>query len=101
MNTYQEGQLDAIGDPRRRAILDRLLNGPASVGTLAADFPISRAAISQHLKILKDANLVADRSEGTRRVYQLNRAGFDSLREYFDKFWSQALEAFKNKVEEQ
>ena len=64
-------------------------------------FPISRPAISQHLKILKDANLVVDRSEGTRRVYQINSAGFESLREYFDKFWSHALEEFKKKVEEQ
>src|ERR1700722_18118212 len=99
--TYQDGQLDALGDATRRAILDRLLQGPASVGELAADFSISRPAISQHLKILKDANLVVDRSEGTRRVYQLNPPGFDALREYFDKFWSHALGAFKNKVEEQ
>lgn len=98
---YQATQLDAIGDPTRRAILDRLLKGPASVGKLAADFPVSRPAISQHLKILKDAQLVLDRSEGTRRVYQLNPAGFDSLRQYFDRFWSHALDAFKNKVEEQ
>ena len=101
MDAYQEARLDAIGDPTRRAILDRLLSGPASVGTLATGFPISRPAISQHLKILKDANLVIDQSEGTRRVYQLNPAGFDSLRDYFDKFWSQALNAFKNKVEAQ
>lgn len=101
MNTYQEAQLDAIGDNTRRAILDRLLDGPASVGKLAAGFPISRPAVSQHLKILKDANLVIDRSEGTRRVYQLNPAGFDSLRNYFDKFWGRALNAFKNKVEAQ
>lgn len=101
MNTYQEGQLDALGDATRRAILERLLHGPVSVGRLAADFPVSRPAISQHLKILKDANLVVDRSEGTRRVYQINVEGFESLREYFDKFWSQALHAFKNKVEEQ
>ncbi len=101
MTAYQEAQLAAVGDATRRAILDRLLNGPASVGKLAADFPISRPAISQHLKILKDASLVTDRSEGTRRVYQLNPAGFNSLREYFDKFWTQALTAFKNKVEEQ
>ncbi len=101
MDAYQGAQLDAIGDATRRAILDRLLNGPASVGKLAANFPISRPAISQHLKILKDANLVVDRSEGTRRVYQLNPAGFDSLRDYFDKFWSQALNAFKDKLEAQ
>ncbi len=101
MQTYQEAQFDALGDTTRRAILERLLQGPAPVGKLAADFPVSRPAISQHLKILKDANLVIDRSEGTRRVYQLNPAGFVALREYFDKFWSHALEAFKNKVEEQ
>lgn len=65
------------------------------------DFPISRPAISQHLKILKDANLVTDHVEGTRRVYQINAGGFESLRAYFEKFWGHALEAFKNKVEEQ
>lgn len=94
-------QLDALGDPTRRAILDRLLGGPMPVGQLASDFPISRPAISQHLKILKDANLVIDRSQGTRRVYQINAAGFEALREYFDRFWNQALNAFKEKVEEQ
>jgi DNA-binding transcriptional ArsR family regulator len=98
---YREQQLDALGDPTRRAILDRLLHGSASVGKLAADFPISRPAISQHLKILKDANLVVDRSEGTRRVYQIHPPGFEALREYFEQFWSHALDAFKNKVEEQ
>jgi DNA-binding transcriptional ArsR family regulator len=101
VSAYQDQQLDALGDATRRAILDRLLRGPASVGKLAADFPVSRPAISQHLKILKDANLVVDRSEGTRRVYQIHPPGFHSLREYFDQFWSHALNAFKNKVEEQ
>lgn len=101
MVTNLEAQLDALGDPTRRAILDRLLGGPMPVGQLASDFPISRPAISQHLKILKDANLVIDRSQGTRRVYQINAAGFEALREYFDRFWNQALNAFKEKVEEQ
>ncbi len=101
MNTYQEAQLDALGDPTRRAILNRLLRGPQPVGELAAGFPVSRPAISQHLKVLKDANLVADRSEGTRRVYHINAPGFEPLRQYLEQFWSQALEAFKNKVEEQ
>ena len=100
MNTYQESQLDALGDPTRRAILARLLNGPMPVGKLARDFPISRPAISQHLHILKQANLVLDRPEGNRRLYQINPDGFDSLREYFDQFWNQALTAFKKKVEE-
>jgi DNA-binding transcriptional ArsR family regulator len=101
VNAYQEAQLDALGDPTRRAILARLLEGPAPVGKLAQDFPISRPAISQHLRILKDANLVIDRAHGTRRLYQLNPDGFDSLREYFDQFWSVALNAFKEKIEEE
>ena len=99
MNTYQEAQLDALGDTTRRAILARLLKGPKPVGELARDFPISRPAISQHLRILKEANLVVDRAAGNRRLYQLNPEGFDSLREYFDQFWTVALTAFKKKVE--
>jgi DNA-binding transcriptional ArsR family regulator len=99
VNTYQEAQLDALGDTTRRAILARLLEGPMPVGQLARDFPISRPAISQHLRILKQANLVLDRPEGNRRLYQLNPEGFDSLRQYFDQFWTQALTAFKKKVE--
>ncbi len=100
MNTYQDTQLDALGDATRRAILARLLEGPMAVGQLARDFPVSRPAISQHLRILKQANLVLDRPEGNRRLYQINPEGFDSLREYFEQFWSQALIAFKKKVEE-
>ncbi len=79
----------------------RLLDGPMAVGKLASDFPVSRPAISQHLKILKQANLVVDRAEGNRRFYQLNPDGFNSLREYFDTFWAQALAAFKKKIEEE
>jgi len=71
-----------------------------AVGQLARDFPVSRPAISQHLRILKQANLVLDRPEGNRRLYQINPQGFASLREYFEQFWSQALDAFKRKVEE-
>jgi DNA-binding transcriptional ArsR family regulator len=100
MNTYQAAQLDALGDTTRRAILDRLLDGPLPVGELADEFPISRPAISQHLKILKDANLVVDRAAGTQRLYEINPDGFESLREYFDRFWSYALHAFKRKAEE-
>ena len=99
MNTYQEAKLDALGDATRRAILARLLKGPLPVGKLAGDFAVSRPAISQHLRILKQANLVVDKPAGNRRVYQLNPEGFDSLREYFDQFWTQALSAFKKKVE--
>ena len=101
MITYQDVQLDALGDPTRRAIVERLLNGPISVGKLAEEFPMSRPAISQHLRILKQANLVSDSAAGTRRVYQLNPQGFEALRSYFDQFWSIALTAFQQKVEEQ
>lgn len=100
MITYQEVQLDALGDATRRGILARLLNGPLAVGELARDFPVSRPAISQHLRLLKQANLVIDKPAGTRRVYQLNSEGFNSLREYFDQFWGLALDSFKKKVGE-
>jgi DNA-binding transcriptional ArsR family regulator len=99
VNPYQEVQLDALGDATRRAILARLLNGPLPVGELARDFPVSRPAISQHLRLLKQANLVVDRPVGTRRVYQLHPEGFNSLREYFEQFWGLALDSFKKKVE--
>jgi DNA-binding transcriptional ArsR family regulator len=99
VNTYQEAQLDALGDATRRAILARLLDGPLPVGKLADGLPVSRPAISQHLRILKDASLVVDRPVGNRRLYQVNPAGFDSLREYFDQFWGHALAAFKNRIE--
>ena len=99
VNTYHDMQLDALGDGTRRAILASLLNGPMSVGELADEFPVSRPAISQHLRILKDANLVIDEADGTRRVYEINPEGFESLREYFDQFWTRALHAFKKEVE--
>lgn len=99
MKAHHAAQLDALGDPTRRAILSHLLAGPLPVGKLARRFPISRPAISQHLRVLKDAGLVTDRQYGTRREYALNPAAFGSLREYFDEFWNQALAAFKAKVE--
>jgi len=98
--TYHEAQLDALGDGTRRAILTRLLDGPLPVGELAREFPVSRPAISQHLRVLKHAHLVTDRAAGTRRVYALNPEAFESLRTYFDHFWTQALAAFKTRVEE-
>ena len=85
----------------RRAILNQLLRGPTSVGEIASQFPVSRPAISQQLRVLKDAKLVRDRIAGTRRMYELDYEGFDSLRAYFDRFWTTALTAFKQKVEEQ
>ena len=100
MNTYQDAQLDALGDATRRAILARLISGPMPVGRLARDFPVSRPAISQHLRILKDAGLVADQPAGNRRIYRLNPEGFDSLRAHFDRFWTRALDGFKQKAEQ-
>jgi DNA-binding transcriptional ArsR family regulator len=92
--------MDALGDPTRRGILERLLAGPMAVGELADEFPVSRPAISQHLKILKNARLVLDRAEGTRRLYQVNPAGIDALRRYFDRFWTDALASFKKAAEQ-
>jgi DNA-binding transcriptional ArsR family regulator len=99
VETYQAAKLDALGDATRRAILARLLDGPLPVGQLARDLPVSRPAISQHLRVLKNAQLVVDRPSGTRRLYQINPEGFESLRAYFDQFWTHALHAFKKKVE--
>ncbi|MBX6333375.1 MAG: winged helix-turn-helix transcriptional regulator [Gemmatimonadaceae bacterium] len=95
----RDAQLDALGDPTRRRILWRLRKGPMSVREIAHGFPISRPAVSQHLKVLKDAELVVDRPQGTRRLYELNPAAFASLREYFDQFWEVALTAFARKIE--
>ena len=100
MDTYQDAKLDALGDPTRRAILARLIAGPLPVGELARHFPVSRPAISQHLRVLKHAKLVVDRAAGNRRLYQLHHEGFATLREYFEQFWGQALQAFRRKVEE-
>ena len=90
--------MDAMGDATRRAILEQLLAGPKAVGELAREFPISRPAISQHLRVLKNARLVVDRAEGTRRVYQVNPEGIEALRRFFDQFWTDALAAFKTAV---
>jgi DNA-binding transcriptional ArsR family regulator len=99
VSTYRDRQLDAIGDPTRRAILARLRRGPLPVGRIAHGLPISRPAVSQHLRVLKAASLVTDRPSGNRRVYELNPEAFGSLREYFDEFWSVALIAFKKRIE--
>jgi DNA-binding transcriptional ArsR family regulator len=91
--------MDALGDPTRRAIFERLGAGPRAVGELAAELPVSRPAVSQHLKVLKDAGLVVDTRDGTRRLYRLDPNGVGALRAYFDGFWNQALAAFKQAVE--
>ncbi|MBA3788029.1 MAG: winged helix-turn-helix transcriptional regulator [Actinobacteria bacterium] len=86
--------LDALGDWTRRQILEALKSGPRSVGELAAKLPVSRPAVSQHLRVLKDAGLVTDRRDGTRRIYGVDPAGLAEIREYFDSFWGEALERF-------
>jgi len=93
--------MDALGDPTRRAIFERLADGPKAVGQIAAELPVSRPAVSQHLKVLKQAGLVTDRAQGTRRLYQLNPQGIQDLRAYFDQFWNQALASFKEAVEKE
>jgi DNA-binding transcriptional ArsR family regulator len=97
--TYQTDGLTALGDPTRRAIFERLAEHPRAVGELARDLPVSRPAVSQHLKVLKDAGLVIDRHAGNRRIYQLDPDGVGALRAYLDQFWNQALTAFKTTVE--
>ena len=89
----------ALGDPTRRAIFERLAESPRAVGELAAELPISRPAVSQHLKVLKDAGLVIDRAEGTRRVYRIDPAGLGAIRAWLDRFWRNALEDFRAEVE--
>jgi DNA-binding transcriptional ArsR family regulator len=91
--------MDALGDPTRRAIFERLAKGPTAVGEIANELPVSRPAVSQHLKVLKQAGLVTDRADGTRRLYQLDPRGIAELRAYFDTFWMHALTAFKDAVE--
>jgi DNA-binding transcriptional ArsR family regulator len=85
-----------MGDGTRRAIMERLAHGPLAVGELARDLPVSRPAVSQHLKVLKSAGLVCDRPAGTRRVYHLDPGGLEALRADLDRFWSQALATFKD-----
>lgn len=100
VETYQTRQLDALGDVTRRALLERLRRGPLPVGELARGLPVTRPAVSQHLRVLKQAHLVKSETVGTRNYYRLDPRGFAALRAYFDRFWGEALEAFKAKIEE-
>ena len=100
MDAYRVTGWDALGDPTRRAIFERLADGPRAVGELAEELPISRPAVSQHLKVLKEARLVLDRPAGNRRIYQLDPGGVGVLRAQLDQFWSQALAAYKQAVEQ-
>jgi DNA-binding transcriptional ArsR family regulator len=91
--------MDALGDPTRRAIFEQLRRGPRAVGEIASELPVSRPAVSQHLRVLKDAGLVTERREGTRRLYRLDPDGLGELRDYFDDFWTEALAGFKAAAE--
>jgi DNA-binding transcriptional ArsR family regulator len=98
--TYRADGWTALGDPTRRAIVERLADRPRAVGELASELPVSRPAVSQHLKVLKDARLVVDRRDGNRRIYQLDPDGVGALRADLDRFWGRALAAFKAAVEQ-
>jgi len=90
--------LDALGDWTRRQIFEALRRGPRSVGDLAADLPVSRPAVSQHLRVLKDAGLVVDRKDGVRRIYSVSPDGLAGIRAYFDSFWDEALGRFASEA---
>ena len=89
----------ALADPTRRSVFERLADGALPVGRIAKGLPVSRPAVSQHLKVLKEAGLVTDRAEGTRRVYCIDPKGLGAARRYLDQFWDQALEAFAAEIE--
>jgi DNA-binding transcriptional ArsR family regulator len=89
----------ALGDPTRRAIFELIAEDPMPVGAIAARLPVSRPAVSQHLKVLKEAGLVVQRPSGTQRYYEVDPDGVDALRSYFERFWSTALGSFKNAAE--
>lgn len=89
-----------MGDPTRRAIVERLAEGPRAVGELAAELPVSRPAVSQALKVLKDAGLVTERAAGTRRIYRLNPTAVAALRDQLDAFWNRALASYGDAVEQ-
>jgi DNA-binding transcriptional ArsR family regulator len=93
--------LEALGDPTRRAIFERLVGRPRSVRELADALPVSRPAVSQHLKVLKLSGLVTDRAQGTRRIYRVDPAGIAAMRKYLDQMWDAALAAFAMAVEDQ
>lgn len=99
VDAYLQAGLDALGDATRMAIFHKLANGPIAVNELARQLPVTRPAVSQHLKVLKEAGLVRDTKEGTRRLYQLDPEGVARLRAHFDQMWTRAMSAFKDAVE--
>src|SRR5437764_10621331 len=96
---YQLDGFAALADPTRRTIFELIAERPQAVGELAGDLPVSRPAVSQHLRVLKEAGLVVDQPDGARRIYQVDPDGVDALRGYLDQFWNQALTAFKAAAE--
>jgi len=97
--TYLEKSFEALGDPTRLAIFQRIANRPHSVGEIAGHLPVSRPAVSQHLRVLKLAGLVSDVKQGTRRVYQVKPEGIEALRKYFEQLWDRNLKAFQAAAE--
>ena len=100
VSTYQSSAWTALGDPTRKAIFELLADRPRSVAELASGLPVSRPAVSQHLRVLKDAGLVVDRAAGTRRIYRVDPDGLVALRTDLDRFWGKALLAYKTAVEQ-
>lgn len=98
MDAYLQAGFEALGDATRMAIFQQLASGPMAVNELAGMLPVSRPAVSQHLRVLKDAGLVSDRRAGTRRIYQLNPEGMRLLRLHFDQVWQQAMRGFQAAV---
>jgi DNA-binding transcriptional ArsR family regulator len=99
VKTYRVEALSALGDPTRRAIFECLARQPMAVGQLSAELPVTRPAVSQHLKVLKQAGLVADQAEGTRRIYRIDPTGVQAIRNYLDQMWGQALAGFQDAAE--
>jgi DNA-binding transcriptional ArsR family regulator len=99
VTTYLVDGWTALGDPTRRAIFERVANRPRAVGELANEFPVSRPAVSQHLRVLKEAGLVRGQAVGTRRIYEVDPEGFGRVRTWFEDFWTDALDAFKRAAE--
>ena len=101
MPTYHHDPWTALGDPTRRAIFERLADRPSAVGELSGGLPVSRPAVSQHLKVLKEASLVRDRADGTRRIYSIDPAGLGPIRQWLDRHWDRALAAFAEAAEQE
>jgi DNA-binding transcriptional ArsR family regulator len=97
--TNQGAALEALADPTRRALFELLARGPRTVGALSADVPVSRPAVSQHLKVLRECGLVTVQSQGTRHIYSVDPQGVRAVRDYFDQFWTSALTAFADAVD--